>query len=317
MTDIFGPANADNAVTTRPADTRTFGAQDSWLVDCTPGNTVDGTRITAALLNGILADMRVLARGNGAKADTSPVVPDANDGAMLLRAVQMLVQRARSRVAVAAGTANAIVTGVVPPLGELIAGQMLTLIVSSQNTGAVTVNVDGLGVRALQLSDAGAIPSGFLRVGDIVEMVYDGAAWRLFHRLASETVHGVTRHATSAEIAARTPNVSVTADKIGDGIVVTGAAGVFSRAVLFNKYVIMEGTSNFVGPGPHTLTLPVAYANDGYGFNAISSDGSGRTVSANTFTAGTVQLLIANADGTPPGAGSNTTIKWTSASASV
>lgn len=58
MVDVIGPANAPNAVTSRPSDTRSFGATNTWFKDCTDAATDDGTMIQAAWLNGILAQLR-------------------------------------------------------------------------------------------------------------------------------------------------------------------------------------------------------------------------------------------------------------------
>lgn len=201
-----------------------------------------------------------------------------------------------------------------PPAGAQI-GRLV--IVAGPNPTGLFAN------RAHQLAELGpfgwlftAVPvTSLIRTPDGVVHERTPTGWQPWR--AGETAWGPVRLATASETASRTVGLAVASDKIGDGIVVTGAPGVFSRAVLFGRYVIMEGTATFVGPGPHTLTLPVAYSNDGYGFGAISADGSGRTVSANTFQAGSVVLTIANADGTAPGAAIPTTIKWTSASASV
>lgn len=58
MPDFIGPANAPNAVTTRPSETRSFGASNTWFKDCTSVNDDDGTMIQAAWLNGIIALLR-------------------------------------------------------------------------------------------------------------------------------------------------------------------------------------------------------------------------------------------------------------------
>lgn len=51
--------------------------------------------------------------------------------------------------------------------------------IATENTNAVTVNVNGLGVKALVLPDASAIGTGMLKVGNVLEAVYDGTRFRL------------------------------------------------------------------------------------------------------------------------------------------
>ena len=62
--DIVGPANAPNAVTVRPADTRAFGATDTWTQDCTSSVANDGTKIQAGFINALIGQFRNAIRGN-------------------------------------------------------------------------------------------------------------------------------------------------------------------------------------------------------------------------------------------------------------
>lgn len=81
MTDLLGPASALNAVTSRPNDTRIFGADNTWFKNCSSPTTQDGTRIEADWLNGILAQLRTAIVGMGIPIDNA-------DDAMLLKAIQ-------------------------------------------------------------------------------------------------------------------------------------------------------------------------------------------------------------------------------------
>src|SRR5689334_12543063 len=92
--DIVGPANAPNAVTVRPADTRTFGANDTWFKDCTSPTANDGTKIQAGFFNAFTALFRNLIRGNGQTVGGVDIVTlDNADDNMALKAVQHLIQR--------------------------------------------------------------------------------------------------------------------------------------------------------------------------------------------------------------------------------
>jgi hypothetical protein len=71
MPDILGPANAANAVTVDPGESRIFGGTDSWFKDCTSPAAVDGTALQAAWLNGILRQLRTAIRDAGVTEDNA------------------------------------------------------------------------------------------------------------------------------------------------------------------------------------------------------------------------------------------------------
>lgn len=79
--DILGPANAPNAVTVRPPETRIFGALDTFFKPCTTPGSLDGTAVQAVFLNGMLQQLRRAIRGMG-------VAEDNADNDMLLKAIQ-------------------------------------------------------------------------------------------------------------------------------------------------------------------------------------------------------------------------------------
>ena len=80
MTDLLGPASAPNAVTSRPADARVFGADDTWFKGCSGPDVDDGTEIQAEFENSMLAQMRRAIRGMG-------VAENNADDDMLLKAI--------------------------------------------------------------------------------------------------------------------------------------------------------------------------------------------------------------------------------------
>lgn len=179
MTDILGPANAPNFTTTRPADDRTIGATDTWMKDCTaPGNN-DGTKIKAAQFNSMIGNMRALVRGNGNTGAGPAVVTEDNADDMILRGVLHLIQRGQQTYAVAAGTTNALTVSLTPPLAEYKAGEVLTVKISATNTGAATLNVNGLGVKSILRGDGAPLQAGDLVAGQLASIQYDGTAWQV------------------------------------------------------------------------------------------------------------------------------------------
>ena len=79
MTDIVGPANAPNAVTARPADTRSFGALDSWFKDCTSALSNDGPPNRRTLLGDTQA--REMAIAGRVQSPQRGAIPNSTQGA--------------------------------------------------------------------------------------------------------------------------------------------------------------------------------------------------------------------------------------------
>src|SRR5262245_61186742 len=120
MSDILGPADAENSVTVRPGDTRTFASLDTWFEDCSSPTADDGTELQASWLNGVMAALRSLWRMNGTLADGgTKIVPEVgSDDDGLTKSVQQLFQRGKPIYAVDTGTKNNLVVALSPPLRE-------------------------------------------------------------------------------------------------------------------------------------------------------------------------------------------------------
>lgn len=158
MTDLLGPADAPNATTSRPVENRTIGNLDTWFRDCTTPAAADGTVITARELNVQIAQLRSAIRGNGSTVGAVKIVTEDNtDDAMLLKAMQQLIQRGRPLYATAGGAANAITISPTPALAEYLDGEKLTVTFTANNTNACTINVSGLGVLPLTRTDGAAL----------------------------------------------------------------------------------------------------------------------------------------------------------------
>lgn len=179
--DIVGPSsNAPNVITTRPADTRVFGADDTWFKDCTPGNN-DGTKVQAGFLNGMIAQVRKLIRGNGLNASSQNIVPEDNtDDFMMLRAIWHLIQRAQPTYADGVGSGNAVTIAPTPACNEYVKGLTFRIKWPADcAAGAVTVAASGLPpVNVVRTNGANPI-AGDLVKNMIVELTYDGSRFQI------------------------------------------------------------------------------------------------------------------------------------------
>lgn len=79
--DLLGPANAVGAVTTRPGESREYGATDTWFAPCTSPSARDGTQLQAVFLNALLDQLRYALRAAGIPLDNA-------DASMLWQAMQ-------------------------------------------------------------------------------------------------------------------------------------------------------------------------------------------------------------------------------------
>lgn len=88
-------------------------------------------------------------------------------------------QSGKWNYAVAGGSANAITASVTPAPSALVAGLALRLRTSAANTGATTLNLNGLGAKPVVYNETGAALLGKdWSNGSVIDLVYDGARWR-------------------------------------------------------------------------------------------------------------------------------------------
>jgi hypothetical protein len=184
MTDFLGPANAANAVTSRPTDTRSFGSLDSWFKDCSSPSAADGTEIQAGWLNAITGALRSLWRANGMRLDgTTPVVTeDGTDDGGLAKSMQQMVQRGQVIYGVDSSTTLGQVTvSLSPALIEYKAGQAFTVKFANDCGGATNININALGNKSLTRVDGSALQVKDFSAGMLGSVRYDGTRFQLLN----------------------------------------------------------------------------------------------------------------------------------------
>lgn len=77
------------------------------------------------------------------------------------------------------GAADAIVITPSPPIPAYAAGQKFAIKIIATNTGAATVNVNGLGAAAIKKDVSSALTAGDLTIGEIAVIQYDGTNFQL------------------------------------------------------------------------------------------------------------------------------------------
>ena len=84
------------------------------------------------------------------------------------------------------GTANAYVIALSPAVTAYAAGQAVTFKAGAASTTASTLNVNGLGVKAIKKLHDQDIASGDIESGSIVTVVYDGTNFQMTSQVATE-----------------------------------------------------------------------------------------------------------------------------------
>ncbi len=102
------------------------------------------------------------------------------------------------------GTANAYVVALSPAVTAYAAGQAFTFKAGAASTTASTLNVNGLGTKAIKKLHDQDIASGDIESGSIVTVVYDGTNFQMTSQLATTASSGAPSASTSAKTSAYT-----------------------------------------------------------------------------------------------------------------
>jgi hypothetical protein len=84
------------------------------------------------------------------------------------------LQQNRVAFYTAGGTANALTVTASPPISSYTKGLGLIVEITATNTGAATIDVNGLGARSIKRQDGTNVEATDLTVGDIHQLRYDG-----------------------------------------------------------------------------------------------------------------------------------------------
>ena len=80
-----------------------------------------------------------------------------------------------------AGTADAITGTITPSLTVYTTGGVFSFVVGSTNTAAVTLNIDGVGVKSVTRTGSVALVAGDMVAGQVVLVEYDGTRFQLLN----------------------------------------------------------------------------------------------------------------------------------------
>jgi hypothetical protein len=212
------------------------------------------------------------------------------------------------------------ITGTVSPsLTAYTAGQIFSFVVGTTNTGAVTLNIDGLGAKSVTRAGTVALAAGDMVTGHVALVEYDGTRFQLLDPNAftdlrvSGTlgVTGVTTHtgATTMSAALTYGGVTLTNAVTGTGKMVLDTSPTVNNTTVTNyvESVVAIGTVT----SSSTLSLT-----SGTVQTATLTASTACTFTMPTATAGkSFVLLLKQAAATGNGTATFTSVKWGTAGA--
>lgn len=165
--------------------TTNFAIKDTYLTG-NPAKVIKGVEIDAEFDNIVTADGLNLKR-DGSAAATADIPMGGNkltgledgSGAADSATFGQLQGSTPLTVGTIAGTANVITGVLTPALAAYATGQTFRFIPTATNTGAVTIDINGLGAKAITKTGAVALGYGDLLIGAVVQITYDGTQFQL------------------------------------------------------------------------------------------------------------------------------------------
>ncbi|HEY2010520.1 MAG TPA: hypothetical protein VGH23_16140 [Rhizomicrobium sp.] len=150
-----------------------IGSGDTAPVSGTPGEATDGNPATntpatewpAYAFNAIQKELINLLAAGG-------VTPNRSVLTQVATAVQALAAAGAGSYAADTGAANAYVIAPAPAIAAYAGGQTFNFIPANANTGAGTINVNGLGAKSIVHPDGSVLQSGDIPAGGLVEVIY-------------------------------------------------------------------------------------------------------------------------------------------------
>lgn len=142
----------------------------------------------------------------------------------------------------AGGTGDALTAALNPPLTALATGTVINVLATAANTGPATIDVNGLGAKAITKWGSVPLAAGDIVSGQMLSLAYDGVRWQLQNPALLPTPVASARGLV-AQNNAGTPNSKV--DIAAEQIILQNATG--NSAMLSNVAVTVDMAVNGAG----------------------------------------------------------------------
>ena len=230
------------------------------------------------------------------------------------------IQSNTDKLVTVSGT-DTLTGSVTPALTAYAAGNLFSFVVANTNTGAVTINIDGVGSKSITRTGSTALVAGDMVAGEVVLIEYDGTRFQLLNPnsytnlVVSGTLNygGVTLTnavtGTGKMVLDTSPTVNnPTVTNYVESVVTIGTVTTTNTLSLTNGTV---QTATLTASTACTFTMPTATAGKSFMLflKQAASTGNGSATFTNvkwgtsgaptiTATAGKMDILTFAADGT-------------------
>jgi len=248
-----------------------FNGSGTFLINTAGQPVVSGTVISSTAFNALTADLAtglstaITKDGQTTVTANIPMstykftglgVGSAAGDSANLSQVQSTVTKLLTSVS---GTDTITAVGA-PVVAAYAAGQMFYFVATGDNTGAVTLNIDSLGAKAVTRDGSVALAAGDIKSGEVVVVVYDGTRFQVVSQLNS------AGNATFANVSITSAlNVGGVATFTANPVLSGGTAnGVLylngSKVATSGSALTFDGTNLAVGASPGFYGAQVATA---------------------------------------------------------
>ena len=173
-----------------------FNGSGTFLINTAGQPVVAGTVISSTAFNALTADLATGLSTAITKDGQTTVTANipmstykftglgvgsaATDSANLSQ-----VQSTVTKLLTSVSGADTITAVGAPVVAAYAAGQMFYFVATGDNTGAVTLNIDSLGAKAVTRDGSVALAAGDIKSGEVVVVVYDGTRFQVVSQLNS------------------------------------------------------------------------------------------------------------------------------------
>jgi hypothetical protein len=182
-----------------------YNGSGTFLINSAGQPVVSGTVISSTAFNALTADLATgLSTAITKDGQTTPTanIPMGNNkitglavGTAATDAATLSQAQSTAAKLITASGADTVTGTLSPTLAAYATGQMFYWVAAGDNTGAVTLNIDSLGAKAVTRDGTTALSAGDIQSGEVCVVVYDGTRFQLING-ASQSASITTENLT-------------------------------------------------------------------------------------------------------------------------
>ena len=301
-----------------------YNGSGTFVINTAGQPVLTGTTISSTTFNALTSDLATGLTTALTKDGQSTPTADITMGAFKIvsLAAGTVASDAARLDQVQGGTSTYItVTGtdtitgtVLPALAAYAAGNQFSFVVANTNTAAVTINIDGMGAKAITRTGSTALVAGDMIAGQAVEIIYDGTRFQLINgnSFTNVKVSGTLAVTGVATFTAQPIASSLTALL---PIFTDASKGLVSNAMTGTGSVVMSTSPTLVTP---VLGTPTSGNLANCTFPTLNQDTTGTAAKANALNSATTIVNVSSSPAPTNGqiltATSGTAAVWSSPS---